>query len=209
MNFNPGDLPHCPKCDRKFQPGTERCMWCGADLRNIAPPVMNLECPDCGVNLTEHRDKGWVINICEKCGGLWISTPYLTRFEKMYEKMAATNEEAENTSTGKKHEDKKKRVMAGVQDGAESQMLLRKCPQCSARMSRRRYKKVSDVIVDECIGHGVWFDADEFERVVQFLENGGLREYHEYEKNMKWAKYRPKKNLYAMRSILGWHSNLW
>jgi len=61
-----------------------------------------------------------------------------------------------------------------VRDFAEPvRQLYRHCPQCGSQMARRRYR-LSAVVLDECLGHGVWFDKGEIQSVTAFLERGGL-----------------------------------
>jgi Zn-finger nucleic acid-binding protein len=48
------------------------------------------------------------------------------------------------------------------------------CPECSELMSRRNFGKISGVIVDVCGPHGTWFDDEELNRVVKFVQGGGL-----------------------------------
>ncbi len=61
-----------------------------------------------------------------------------------------------------------------------SRPLYRKCPQCQRQMARRRYQHVSRVVVDACVGHGVWLDRNELEHVLAFLESGGLAKAREH-----------------------------
>jgi hypothetical protein len=42
------------------------------------------------------------------------------------------------------------------------------------QMARRRYQRVADFVVDQCMAHGVWFDPGEFDMAVEFLSRGGL-----------------------------------
>jgi hypothetical protein len=43
-------------------------------------------------------------------------------------------------------------------------------------MARKNFGGTSGVIVDTCRDHGVWFDAGELPRVLDFVEAGGLAE---------------------------------
>ena len=58
------------------------------------------------------------------------------------------------------------------------------CPVCGELMSRRNFADVSGVILDWCRGHGWWFDAHELERVIRFLEGGGMEQArrHQHER---------------------------
>lgn len=41
-------------------------------------------------------------------------------------------------------------------------------------MHRTNFGRVSGVLVDICHAHGLWFDADELQQVLDFIELGGL-----------------------------------
>jgi Zn-finger nucleic acid-binding protein len=42
-------------------------------------------------------------------------------------------------------------------------------------MNRRNHGRKSGVIVDACREHGVWFDAEELERILHWIREGGER----------------------------------
>jgi Zn-finger nucleic acid-binding protein len=42
-----------------------------------------------------------------------------------------------------------------------------RCPRCQAMMNRRLLVRGSNVVVDQCKPHGVWFDAHELRRLAQ------------------------------------------
>jgi Zn-finger nucleic acid-binding protein len=41
-------------------------------------------------------------------------------------------------------------------------------------MNRQNFGGASGVIIDLCAKHGIWFDAGELPRVLEFVESGGL-----------------------------------
>jgi hypothetical protein len=41
-------------------------------------------------------------------------------------------------------------------------------------MHRKRYKRISDTVMDQCVIHGVWLDADELAAIARFVAEGGL-----------------------------------
>ncbi len=155
--------PKCPDCGRVYQAGRDRCMWCGADLSAQPTPEMELICPLCGTRLDQRSDGQFMISICGTCSGMWMTDPMLKRFESHYEDIDPTREGAPKPS-------------ADTSPSATrlSMEAYRRCPQCAQQMARRSYQRVSGVIVDQCLGHGTWFDPDEFERVIEFLLAGGL-----------------------------------
>jgi len=48
-------------------------------------------------------------------------------------------------------------------------------PACGQVRNRRNFAEVSGVILDWCRAHGWWFDANELENAIAFLERGGLQ----------------------------------
>lgn len=48
-------------------------------------------------------------------------------------------------------------------------------------MNRRNFGGVSGVIIDLCKDHGVWLDNQELNRIVQFIESGGMDRAREVE----------------------------
>ena len=41
-------------------------------------------------------------------------------------------------------------------------------------MTRTNFARYSGVIIDVCHLHGIWFDANELQRIVKFIQEGGL-----------------------------------
>ena len=67
-------------------------------------------------------------------------------------------------------------LAARVPSGAAAPDTVRyiPCPQCRKLMNRVNFSKTSGVIMDVCKADGVWLDRGELERVVGFIEHGGL-----------------------------------
>lgn len=57
-----------------------------------------------------------------------------------------------------------------------------KCPDCGELMNRNNFARASGVIVDICKKHGVWFDADELPKIVEFIQKGGMEIARQKEK---------------------------
>ena len=56
------------------------------------------------------------------------------------------------------------------------------CPDCKQLMNRSNFARSSGVIIDLCKQHGVWFDADELPRIIEFIDKGGLERAREKQK---------------------------
>lgn len=48
------------------------------------------------------------------------------------------------------------------------------CPVCAERMNRRQFVPGSGVIIDECRDHGIWLDAGEHHRILDFVRTHGM-----------------------------------
>ena len=53
-------------------------------------------------------------------------------------------------------------------------VVYRPCPRCKQPMSRRNFGRMSGVVLDECVQHGIWLDETELDRIQQFVSVGGL-----------------------------------
>jgi Zn-finger nucleic acid-binding protein len=49
-------------------------------------------------------------------------------------------------------------------------------------MNRNNFASSSGVIVDICKRHGIWFDAEELPRIIEFIRKGGLDHQRRKEK---------------------------
>lgn len=64
----------------------------------------------------------------------------------------------------------------------ETKITYRKCPVCAKIMNRTNFGKRSGVITDQCHGHGIWLDAGELQRLVEWKNSGGKLVDEEYRK---------------------------
>jgi len=158
-------------------------MWCGASLGEVEVPMQVLDCPVCDGALRPQEGEGWSVHICDKCTGIWMNAFMMQRLERIYEEAALQSEGSSSDQTSQQSEK------------PEIHFQYRRCPECCEVMLRSCYK-VSGVILDECMGHGTWFDAREFEKVLSFLKAGGLQKYEKYqaEKRAEAAQPRYMKN---------------
>ena len=56
------------------------------------------------------------------------------------------------------------------------------CPDCGQLMNRSNFAHSSGVIIDLCKQHGVWFDAEELPKIIEFIRKGGLEKARQREK---------------------------
>jgi Zn-finger nucleic acid-binding protein len=153
----------CPDCLGLMFVGTKHCGHCGK--RIVAAAELYLApaggCPRCRAKLATLNIGEVELNECHKCSGLWMS---VDAFEEL-----CLDRDEQSAVLGFKP-----RVRS--QDGLETgKISYVPCPVCTELMNRSNFARASGVIIDTCRSHGVWFDAEELPRIVEFIRNGGMR----------------------------------
>jgi Zn-finger nucleic acid-binding protein len=177
---------HCSSCGAAVGSDAPACQHCGARLATIACPVcfnmMFLDakfCPHCGaaaVRWAEAPGKmlcpgcerpllrgvlgECVLHECGRCFGLWVDKDTFERICREAEDAAVPFSPTSPPGA------------AGA--GALPKVRYVRCPQCRKLMNRVNFAECSGVVVDVCRDHGTWFDADELQRIVQFIRAGGM-----------------------------------
>jgi Zn-finger nucleic acid-binding protein len=110
-------------------------------------------CPRCGAILGNADSDGLA---CPSCHGVFVFRASLEAY--------LSNAGALGEATSYRQSAKPK-VEGGVERGAyEPEFRYLVCPVCGRTMNRENMRR-SGVIVDTCLFHGTWFDADEAWRV--------------------------------------------
>ena len=194
---------NCPACGAPVDPAAGRCAFCDTRLATgLCPKCFGSTfegvkyCPHCGEALagrlivhgsqTQHtcprcNDEPLCVEVvgssplerCARCEGMWVDRETV---EKIY-KDRDQNSAMKRITTSQ--------PMAAVQDkpldGAErskNQINMQgyiRCPMCNTLMNRQNFGRHSGVVVDICQEHGTWFDAGELNRIVTFINDGGLQ----------------------------------
>lgn len=158
----------CPECYARNAESSKYCTACGVAFRpeKVAIEGDELPCPACGCLMPTRAIGGLGINECPQCNGLWVPD---NRFDHLIAQACEAARKADPTlasATGR----------ASTASGSpfSKRVEYRKCPICDAHMQRANFQKRSGVIIDRCHQHGTWLDADELERIAQFVLAGGL-----------------------------------
>ena len=101
---------------------------------------------------------------CDSCDGMFI--PHET-FEMMQESSQRVIVPTERAQSGRMK--------------SEKSISYVRCPVCLKMMNRNNFARISGVIVDICGDHGIWFDAGEVEKIMDFISRGGLQKSRERE----------------------------
>jgi len=185
----------CPGCGAPASSDDARCSYCGSALATVtcascyAPMFAGSRfCPNCGAEATrEHveedkplkcprcRDDMQALKLgsitareCAQCGGLWLDPESL-------QQLANAREESAGVVSV---------LAARVPLDAAPGDVVRyiPCPRCDKLMNRSNFARSSGVILDVCKAHGVWLDRGELQRVLGFIESGGLTVARERER---------------------------
>jgi Zn-finger nucleic acid-binding protein len=159
----------CPSCLGLMFLGSKFCGHCGAEAANVR--AFDLEnpgkCPRCSVELNGAEIGGISMRECERCGGFWSDA-------RTFERICSDK-------------DKQSAVLTFIGNKPSVSEPLSKisyvpCPDCGQLMNRSNFARSSGVIIDLCKQHGVWFDAEELPKILDFINGGGLARAREKEK---------------------------
>jgi len=171
----------CASCFAPMFRGSRFCARCGAEAaRELVEEAAPLQCPRCREAMQALRLGATAVRECAGCGGLWLDAAALDQLVSARDEHVATSS-----------------ILAARRPRTEApQDTVRylPCPGCAKLMNRVNFAHASGVILDVCKGHGVWLDRGELERVLGFVDAGGLAVAREREK-VKLAEERRRLEL--------------
>ena len=154
----------CPSCMTRVSDRARYCHHCATPL--VPQPlgtVTRYPCPACGDGnslMSRSLEDGNVPMLeCQRCAGLWLGREAFDVILDRARRDAGTADERRAPRP----------VALERQQGA----LYRPCPECGVLMHRFNYARRSGIIVDNCAGHGIWFDARELDELLLWVRRGG------------------------------------
>ena len=152
----------CPECSARMASDARYCMECGVEIRPQAVQGLpeQAECPRCRSDLRTRSVEGVDLIECGSCAGLWLG-------HETFKQLCRRTDEGKLVS----------RSMPASQVQrlqVDERVTYLPCPICKALMNRKNYSHTSGVIIDLCREHGVWLDHSELEKIMRFIESGGL-----------------------------------
>jgi Zn-finger nucleic acid-binding protein len=151
----------CASCFAPMFAGSRFCASCGAEaVRERVEEDKPLKCPRCREDMQALRLGSVSARECAQCGGLWLDPESL-------QALANAREESAGVVSA---------LAARVPLNTTPPDVVRyiPCPRCDKLMNRSNFARSSGVILDVCKAHGVWLDRGELQRVIGFVESGGL-----------------------------------
>jgi Zn-finger nucleic acid-binding protein len=193
---NPKDTRTCDHCGKEINRGFRICPLCGGqspDRLEDLPPV----CPRCKSDLAVHEHDGMEYDLCPRCGGMWLDRGEFKR---------ATRESDVYR--------KEKLDQDYVRTPPADPVAYIPCVRCGQTMTRKNFGRISGVIIDECVHHGVWLDAGELEKIRLFIVDGGLesaqdRELEENRVELRRLATKLDQTAFSHKLIHYWNPKRW
>jgi Zn-finger nucleic acid-binding protein len=160
---------NCASCFAPMFAGARFCANCGAEaVRTLVDEAKPLKCPRCRVDMQALQLGKTEARECAQCGGLWLDADTLDRLTNEHDQLVAA------TSV----------LAARIPLTPTPTDIVRyvPCPDCEKLMNRTNFAHASGVILDVCKGHGVWLDRGELQRVLDFVDSGGLAIARDHER---------------------------
>lgn len=156
----------CPECCARNANDARFCTACGVGFHPEPIPsnAVELGCPVCDALMPAQSVAGISVNECTSCGGLWVPGEHFDRLVTR----AIEQRKQRDPSAALEAAPRVKGANPVTQ-----RVEYRRCPSCAAQMLRRNFRKSSGVILDVCVEHGSWLDADELEQITGFILSGG------------------------------------
>jgi Zn-finger nucleic acid-binding protein len=150
----------CPRCFGAMFVGSQFCSHCGAvATREAVEEATTLDCPRCRSAMQALKLGATIVHECAGCGGLWSDPESLQRLVDRSEERGMVMS-----------------ALLARPDGPAQPDVVHyiPCPQCTKLMNRVNFAHSSGVVLDVCKSHGVWLDRGELQRVLGFIDAGGL-----------------------------------
>ncbi len=120
-----------------------------------------LKCPKCSQMLEIAVEGAAEVDVCPACRGIWVDAA---------EEKAVLQIRPEVFSI-----DELRRLRSIYEPlGRIDPVKYVPCPLCAQLMNRKTWGSHSGVVVDRCLKHGTWFDADEMEKIREYIAAGGI-----------------------------------
>lgn len=157
----------CPHCFASNPADSSFCVRCAKPLKGLVRDgevLPDRACPRCEKPMSGKTIGEFPVIACNDCNGFFIT---VETFEMMQQNSTSVVFPVQRIPGGNLN--------------IETTIRYIRCPVCRNIMNRTNFARISGVIIDSCSAHGVWFDADELEKIMTFIARGGLHKAKEKE----------------------------
>jgi Zn-finger nucleic acid-binding protein len=159
----------CPSCFGVMFAGMDFCPRCGAKAaRAVATDAAPLKCPGCRSAMQAVAIGRTSMHECPSCAGTWLVAAAFTQLCTTREDRGAV---VAFTNVNRFASTAPKPAAGGSAPVAVRYVA---CPDCNKIMNRQNFGRRSGIIIDVCKGHGVWFEANELQAALAFIDSGGF-----------------------------------
>ncbi|NRA37997.1 MAG: zf-TFIIB domain-containing protein [Planctomycetes bacterium] len=160
----------CPKCLARVSSSASFCHACGHTMQSesCAALATDAGCPSCGDGKklqSREFSPGKSFLECGNCAGMWVGNSVIQSILK------TAKSEGRDASFGLGQQPAI--ATRSVDNRPEGDPLYRECPECRHHMRRHIFAQNSGVVIDSCKEHGVWFDAQELDLILDWVRGGG------------------------------------
>jgi len=159
----------CPQCGAGLREESRFCDQCGATIDELGPAhaqASERSCPRCQVPLFHDSCAGEPVEACAECLGMWVTHQVVqgmaagtTRHIARVSPSAASSGAAAAPQPA-----------VGPAPGAAAYIP---CPSCGQIMNPKNYGGQTGIMIDFCALHGVWFDANELNHMLEAVAREG------------------------------------
>jgi len=177
-----GKTINCPHCFARIGAESRFCMRCAQPVQGVVQEGRRLDnrlCPRCEAPMNERKVGDFALIQCGKCNGFFIPATTFEMMQDNFQRVIFSQEEGR-----------------GDPVDSEPQVRYVRCPVCRTLMNRSNFARISGVIIDSCRGHGIWFDAGELEKIMDFVAHGGLQKA----RSIELEKLKAEERLERMRA---------
>jgi Zn-finger nucleic acid-binding protein len=165
----------CPHCAARVSDKARFCHHCGKSINPemVAGEESALCCPVCdGKRQLASRAWGEIsILECNRCAGMWLG------HESFHYALTQAGENRQRAGWTALRKARPGNVEAPPPDGGRR---YRPCAECGELMPKTQFS-ASGVVIDQCKHHGVWFDADELARILDWIHQGHDAEHERHQ----------------------------
>jgi Zn-finger nucleic acid-binding protein len=163
----------CTSCGAPLPPDSLVCAFCqtrnsldlrGLGARPVERPGHARDCPACQIPMTSLNvglREVFLIEQCPRCQGLFFD---LNELQTLLDDGVARVHEVDHQLLT---------ALSNQSVKTETKISYKPCPDCQELMNRVNFGPRSGVVVDRCRNHGVWLDAGELRRLLEWKKAGG------------------------------------